>query len=74
MASNLHETVAMNFYPGKILLYIINYCTQLSASTVISNKNPDIIIKIISKIWTSVYGSAKKFATAGHILAVSCIQ
>ena len=35
----------------------------MSASNVVSNKNPDPIIKVIFKIWISVYGSAEKFLT-----------
>ena len=64
-ASSFHETVKMDliFCHGKILLHIIDLCTQLSASTVVSNKNPDTIIKAIFKIWISVYGSAEKFLT-----------
>ena len=65
MTSNFYETVAMDlkFCHGKILLHIIDHCTQLSAPTFASNKNPDTIIKAIFKIWISVYGSADKFHT-----------
>ena len=63
MTSNFQETVAMDFKfcHGKILLHIIDHCTQLSASTIVSNKNLDTIIKAIFKIWISSYGSAEKF-------------
>ena len=65
IASNLRETVAMDlkFCHGKILLHIIDHCTGLSASNVVSNKNPDTIIKAILKIWISVYDSPEKFLT-----------
>ena len=53
----------LKFSHGKILLHINDHCTRLLASTVISNKNPDTIIKAIFKIWISVYGSAEKFLT-----------
>ena len=53
----------LKFSHGKILVHIIDQCTRLLASTVISNKNPDTIIKAIFKIWISVYGSAEKFLT-----------
>ena len=53
----------LKFSHGKILVHIIDHCTRLLASTVISNKNPDTIIKAIFKIWISVYGSAEKFLT-----------
>lgn len=43
--------------------YPIDHCTQLSASIVVSNKNPDIIIQAIFKIWISVYSSTEKFLT-----------
>ena len=63
--SNFQETVAMGlkFRHGKILLHVIDHCTQLSASTVVSNKTPDKIIKAIFKIWISFYGLAEKFLT-----------
>ena len=65
MATNFQETVAMDlkFCHGKILLHLIDQCTQLSASCTIPNKNPDTVIKAIFKIWISVYGSAEKFLT-----------
>ena len=53
----------LKFSHGKILLHINDHCTRLLASTVISNKYPDTIIKAIFKIWISVYGSAEKFLT-----------
>ena len=65
MATSFQETVAMdlNFYRGNILPHLIDHCTRLSASTVIPNKNPDIIIKGIFSIWISVYGLAEIFLT-----------
>ena len=61
MASNFQEAVAMNFKfcHGKILLHIIDHCTRLSASTVVSNKNPETIIKATSLF----YCLAEKFLT-----------
>ena len=51
--SNFQETAAMSlkFRHGKILLHVIDHCTQLSASTVVSNKTSDKIIKATFKIW-----------------------
>ena len=65
MATTFQETVAMDlkFYCGKILLHLVNNCTQLSASTIILNKIPDTIIKVIFRIWISVYGLAQKCLT-----------
>ena len=56
MATEFQEMVAMDlkFCRGKILLHLIDHCTQLSVSTIILNKNPDTMIKSIFRIWISV--------------------
>ena len=52
MARTFQETVEIDlkFYQGKILLHLIDHCTQLSASTIILNKNSGTIIKAIFRI------------------------
>ena len=51
MAKNFFM-IAMDtkFYNGNIFLHIIDHCAGLPASTIIPNKNPNILIKAIIKI------------------------
>ena len=65
MATEFQETVAMDlkFYDSKIILHLVDHCTQLSASSFIPNKNPDTILTFIFKIWVSVYGAPETFLT-----------
>ena len=65
MATEFQETVAMDlkFYDSKILIHLVDYCTRLSASSFIPNKNSDTILTFIFKIWVSIYGAPEKFLT-----------
>ena len=57
MITHFQETVAMDLkiYKGKILSHLVDHFTRLSASSIMPNKNPEIVIIFIFKIWISVY-------------------
>ena len=63
MATQFLETVAMDikFYKGKPILHLIDLCTKLSAAYIMSNKQPETVLKTILQIWISVYGATDKF-------------
>ena len=65
MASWFLECVAIDlkFYRKHILLHMIDHATfsNLSASTIITSKKPNIIISKIFQVWISPYGLPEKF-------------
>ena len=65
LASTFQECVGMDlkFYKGNILLHLVDHATRLSASTIISSKKPEEIIRGIFQNWISVYGTPGKFLT-----------
>ena len=64
-ASNFQELIAMDlkFYHGRILLHLVNHATRLSSASLITSKDPEVIIKNIFKNWISIYGTARSFLT-----------
>ena len=63
LASEFQESVAMDLkqYQGKQILHLVDLCTRLSAAIFIPNKKRETIVTAIMQIWTSVYGTPKKF-------------
>lgn len=45
---------------GRVILHLIDLCTQLSAATIIPNKNKEPVVKHIFPNWIAVYGPPRK--------------
>ena len=62
MSNQFQQTVAMDLkqFEGRFMLHMIDMCTRLSAGIFIPNKNKEIIIRAIFRIWIAVYGSPEK--------------
>ena len=64
-ASKFQKLIAMdlNFCHGRILLHLVHHATRLSSASLITSKDPEMIIKNIFKNWISIYGTAGSFLT-----------
>ena len=51
----------LKFYHGRILLHLVDHATRLSSTSLITSKDPEVIIKNIFKNWISIYGTAGSF-------------
>ena len=63
LSNRFNQTVAMDlkFIRGKPVLHLIDVFTRYSASTVVRNKNPKVILDSIFKIWISIFGTPEMF-------------
>ena len=65
MATSFHECIAMDlkFYKGRILMHSIDHATRLSVSSFVKSKEPEVILKAISKSCIQIYGAPEKYLT-----------
>ena len=63
LANRFNQTVAMDlkFIRGKPVLHLIDLFTRYSASIVVRNKEPKVILDNIFKIWISIFGTPEMF-------------
>ena len=63
LATRFNQMVAMDLkmINGKWVLHLIDHVSRFSAASFIPSKNPEQIIKVICRIWISVFGPPGNF-------------